>query len=88
MVVVMFGVFSIYWGALWKVPDHQLSGWVVNFDSGEVGSAVTQGLLASSASSVIHWQEKTGVQESEVGHLILEQKAWVAVVSEYVSSVF
>ncbi len=29
MVILMFGVFSIYWGALWKVPDHKLPGWVV-----------------------------------------------------------
>ncbi|KAG7440387.1 uncharacterized protein BT62DRAFT_924057 [Guyanagaster necrorhizus] len=29
MVVLMFSVFSIYWGALWKLPDHKLPGWVV-----------------------------------------------------------
>ena len=29
LVVVMFAVFSIYWGALWKTPAHNLHGWVV-----------------------------------------------------------
>ena len=29
MTVVMFCVFSIYWGALWKIPTHNLQGWIV-----------------------------------------------------------
>lgn len=29
MTIVMFCVFSIYWGALWKIPAHNLQGWVV-----------------------------------------------------------
>ncbi|KAK0185224.1 hypothetical protein F5146DRAFT_1005834 [Armillaria mellea] len=31
----MFCVFSIYWGALWKIPAHNLQGWVVNGPSSE-----------------------------------------------------
>ncbi|KAF9030543.1 hypothetical protein BDZ89DRAFT_1091563 [Hymenopellis radicata] len=80
MVLVMFSIFSIYWGALWKVPDHQLDGWIVNFDDGQVGSVFTQGLLASAASSTIRWQLRTDLQPSEVGHLVLEQHTWCAVV--------
>ena len=26
---IIFGIFSIYWGALWKIPAHQLRGWVI-----------------------------------------------------------
>ncbi len=37
MVLVMFCIFSIYWGALWKIPAHNLSGWVVDFDGSTVG---------------------------------------------------
>ena len=29
IVVLIFSVFSIYWGALWKIPAHNLHGWVV-----------------------------------------------------------
>lgn len=82
MVLVIFGIFSIYWGALWKVPDHPLPGWVIDFDGGAVGSAVSQGLLRSAAQSKIAWEVKTGLGRSEVPVLVLEQKTWVAIVSE------
>jgi hypothetical protein len=29
IVVLIFSVFSIYWGSLWKIPAHNLHGWVV-----------------------------------------------------------
>lgn len=29
VVLAIFGVFSIYWGSLWKVPAHTLQGWIV-----------------------------------------------------------
>ena len=29
LMVAMFAIFSIYWGALWKTPVHSLDGWVV-----------------------------------------------------------
>ncbi|KIY66183.1 hypothetical protein CYLTODRAFT_423687 [Cylindrobasidium torrendii FP15055 ss-10] len=80
MILVIFCIFSIYWGALWKVPDHQLPGWVIDFDGGAIGSAVSQGLLGSAAQSKIAWQTVTGLDASEVPVLIREQKAWVAVV--------
>jgi hypothetical protein len=28
-VVLIFAVFSIFWGALWKIPVHNLPGWVI-----------------------------------------------------------
>jgi len=28
-VVLIFAVFSIFWGALWKIPVHDLPGWVI-----------------------------------------------------------
>ena len=27
--IMIFSVFSIYWGSLWKVPVYNLQGWVV-----------------------------------------------------------
>ena len=28
-VVLIFAVFSIFWGALWKIPAHNLPGWII-----------------------------------------------------------
>jgi len=28
-IVLIFVVFSIFWGALWKTPAHNLPGWVI-----------------------------------------------------------
>lgn len=33
-VVLIFAVFSIFWGALWKIPAHNLPGWVIVSDFG------------------------------------------------------
>lgn len=91
LVIAMFCIFSIYWGALWKVPDHQLHGWVLNFDSqasGSIGQAVMQGMLQTSATSTVRWAEKTGVAESDVAHQVLDQKTWAAVVSEWIIQSF
>jgi len=29
IIIAIFAVFSIYWGALWKIPAHNLQGWIV-----------------------------------------------------------
>lgn len=29
LIIAIFAVFSIFWGALWKTPAHNLSGWIV-----------------------------------------------------------
>ncbi|KAF8153412.1 hypothetical protein B0H34DRAFT_800617 [Crassisporium funariophilum] len=47
-ILVIFAVFSIYWGSLWKVPAHPLEGWIVDFDGGQVGEAVVQDLSGMS----------------------------------------
>ncbi len=81
MVILVFAVFSIYWGALWKVPDHKLIGWVVDLDGGSIGSAVSSSLLAdTSRSATVAWRTFTAGSAAEVSNLISEQKAWVAVV--------
>jgi len=28
-ILLIFCVFSIYWGSVWKIPTHNLPGWVV-----------------------------------------------------------
>ncbi|THV04749.1 hypothetical protein K435DRAFT_714295 [Dendrothele bispora CBS 962.96] len=84
LVVVMFAVFSIYWGALWKTPAHNLHGWVVDFDQSNIGTAVVQTLVASSTSTKITWTEIPASEfaggPSEIAGRIAEEGAWVAVV--------
>ncbi|KAK0438218.1 hypothetical protein EV421DRAFT_1714431 [Armillaria borealis] len=84
IVILMFTIFSIYWGALWKIPDHKLPGWVVDFDGNTIGSTVTNALLSdTAATSRVSWKQMPASDFSgpdEVGHWIVEQKAWVAVV--------
>ncbi|KAF9036964.1 hypothetical protein BDZ89DRAFT_1061652 [Hymenopellis radicata] len=70
MIVVMFAVFSIYWGALWKLPAHPLRGWIVDLD----GSA-------SRAGSKIAWETWSRNEDAnEIATLVREENAWVAVV--------
>ncbi|KAJ4473150.1 hypothetical protein J3R30DRAFT_3296823 [Lentinula aciculospora] len=82
--VAMFPIFSIYWGALWKSPDHPLTGWVVDFDQSTVGNTVVQALEASSTSGKITWSQVSSSNfpggPSEVGNDVVEQKTWMAVV--------
>ncbi|KAJ7901276.1 hypothetical protein B0H13DRAFT_2028525 [Mycena leptocephala] len=44
--IVIFAIFSIYWGSLWKTPLYALPGWIVDFDGGMVGQGVMQALSA------------------------------------------
>ncbi|KAK0436562.1 hypothetical protein EV421DRAFT_1112123 [Armillaria borealis] len=81
MTIAMFCVFSIYWGALWKIPAHNLQGWVVDFDGSTVGNAVVQGLVSSS--SKVTWTERSSSEFSgpdEVANLVVDEKTWVVVV--------
>ncbi|KAF5386487.1 hypothetical protein D9757_005893 [Collybiopsis confluens] len=86
LIVVMFTVFSIFWGALWKTPAHKLKGWVVDFDQSSVGNAMVQALLesSSSASSHIEWTSVPSSNflggPSEVANDVVEQRTWIAVV--------
>ncbi|KAF9077315.1 hypothetical protein BDP27DRAFT_1209087 [Rhodocollybia butyracea] len=84
LVVAMFLIFSIYWGALWRTPAHKLNGWVVDFDQSIVGSTVVQALEASSASTNIIWSQVSSSNflggPSQVADDVVEQKTWVAVV--------
>ncbi|KAJ1038730.1 hypothetical protein NDA10_002388 [Ustilago hordei] len=47
--IVIWAVMSIYWGSVWKEIDlsPNLTAWIVNRDSGAVGAAVQEALLAA-----------------------------------------
>lgn len=100
--LVIFCVLSIYWGALYKIPDHKLDGWLVvrlfcrslsknleltcqDFDGSTLGKTVVDAFAADTGHSArVVWKimdpDHFDGDPAEVSHLILEQKAWVAVV--------
>lgn len=83
IVVLIFSVFSIYWGSLWKIPAHNLHGWVVDFDGGMVGQQVAQSLGSNVGPSKVTWSVIPASQVAggldELAILIREEHTWVAV---------
>ncbi|PWZ00410.1 hypothetical protein BCV70DRAFT_199690 [Testicularia cyperi] len=47
---------SIYWGSVWKEIDlsPNLTGWIINRDSGEIGTAIERALLAANNGAKPH----------------------------------
>ncbi|RDB27751.1 Nitrosoguanidine resistance protein SNG1 [Hypsizygus marmoreus] len=83
IVIAIFTVFSIYWGALWKSPVRNIQGWVIDFDGGVVGQSVVQSLTTSSRFSKVTWTAVPASQFqgglAQVANDVVEQKSWVAV---------
>ncbi|KAJ7804958.1 hypothetical protein B0H14DRAFT_3773198 [Mycena olivaceomarginata] len=85
LVVVIFAVFSIYWGSVWSTPHHSLPGWiVVRLDGGAVGQSVSNALISINAgTSGIAWQVVPASQFpggiSQLQNAIVQEKTWYAV---------
>ncbi|KAI0305594.1 hypothetical protein B0F90DRAFT_1624843 [Multifurca ochricompacta] len=86
LILFIFSVLSIYWGALWQTPTHvyNLNGWVVDFDGGEVGQFVSRAVVASSGSpTAITWNAVStelfpnGTHDLE--DAVVQEKAWVII---------
>ncbi|KDR66504.1 hypothetical protein GALMADRAFT_1156271 [Galerina marginata CBS 339.88] len=80
--ITILSIFSIFWGALWRIPAYALPGWI-DFDGGELGQIVAQDLMAADM-SVVSWEM---VPASEfpngidgVAEKIRDNRAWVAVI--------
>ncbi|KAG5641494.1 hypothetical protein DXG03_005091 [Asterophora parasitica] len=85
IIILIFTVFPIFWGALWKTPVRKLQGWVIDFDGGEVGQSVVQALTSPEVGGMgkINWSVipasrfPKGVKD--VGDALVEQHAWAAI---------
>ncbi|KAJ6593148.1 hypothetical protein B0H19DRAFT_1089196 [Mycena capillaripes] len=82
--IIVFGVCAIYWGSLRSIPEHNVAGWIVDYDGGFVGQEVVATLSAiSSGSNGIAWEVIDAAQFpeglSQVENAIVEEKAWVAI---------
>ncbi|KAF9483273.1 hypothetical protein BDN70DRAFT_873964 [Pholiota conissans] len=80
--ITIFAMFAMFWGALWKIPTQPISGWIVDFDGGEIGQAVVQGLTAPEV-TFIRWttipSTQFAVGVSGLMDAMKDEKAWVAV---------
>ncbi|OAX42269.1 hypothetical protein K503DRAFT_375112 [Rhizopogon vinicolor AM-OR11-026] len=88
MVVLCFmiwGVLPIYWAALGRSSNniHNLSGFVVDFDGGEIGQAVTQAFQNISSPQQVSWVIVDAAQfpngPDDVAQALLDHRCWVAV---------
>ncbi|KAI0311955.1 hypothetical protein OF83DRAFT_1166149 [Amylostereum chailletii] len=86
-IVVMMAVLPIYWGALWQTPAHahNLHGWVVDLDGGNIGSFITEAFVnATGPATQMTWrvvpssQFPNGVSDFEE-LLVHKEKAWAIV---------
>lgn len=85
IVFVIFAVFSIYWGALWKIPARPLGGLIFDFDGGPVGTAITSTFLASPANTGgIHWRQ-SNILGTDASDLVRQEQTWVAVVGALIA---
>ncbi|KAJ3570610.1 hypothetical protein NP233_g4289 [Leucocoprinus birnbaumii] len=80
---VIFGIFPILYGSFYKTPARSLPGWIVDFDGGVVGQAVTTGLSAPNPLSFVTWSVMPASQfpggVDEVVNQVLDYKTWIAV---------
>ncbi|KAF9463855.1 hypothetical protein BDZ94DRAFT_1217283 [Collybia nuda] len=81
IVIIIFAIFSIYWGALWKTPVRNLNGWIVDFDNALIGTTVKEALMMPSPQSKVTWkvvpmdQFPGGVPDVE--RAVKEEKTWL-----------
>lgn len=81
--LMIWTIFPIYWGALWKTPRRRLDGWVVDFDGGMVGERVVQALTAETTPGAVAWAARPasdfpgGVEE--LGEQVKDHRVWTAI---------
>ncbi|KAG2078806.1 hypothetical protein BDR04DRAFT_997002 [Suillus decipiens] len=83
--VMIWGVLPIYWAALGRSYNniHNLSGYVVDFDGGEIGQAVTQAFRNITGLEQMSWLILDASQfpggPDEVAQAVLDHRCWAAV---------
>ena len=85
VIIMVFTILPIYWGALWKIPAHNLDGWVVDFDGSLVGQRVSQALQSSQVTSTsrITWYIKSADEfngrPEGLANAVRDEKTWAAI---------
>ncbi|EKM78188.1 hypothetical protein AGABI1DRAFT_75664 [Agaricus bisporus var. burnettii JB137-S8] len=83
LTLIIFMIFSILWGAYFRTPSYNLTGWIIDFDGSTVGQAVVDGLTQPGIPSKIDWSVLQAEQFPDgiagVSHAVAEHQTWVAV---------
>ncbi|KAG6844444.1 hypothetical protein H0H87_006898 [Tephrocybe sp. NHM501043] len=85
LVLCIFAIFSIFWGALWKTPARNLNGWVIDFDGGLIGQTVAEALSSEQVSAMgkVTWSVVPAAQFPDgldsVANDVREEKTWAAI---------
>ncbi|KAG1815950.1 uncharacterized protein BJ212DRAFT_203601 [Suillus subaureus] len=83
--VMIWGILPIYWAALGRSYNniHNLSGYVVDFDGGEIGQAVRQAFRDTTGPQQMSWLILDAAQfpggPDEVAQALLDHRCWAAV---------
>ncbi|KAH8822364.1 hypothetical protein DL96DRAFT_1714692 [Flagelloscypha sp. PMI_526] len=82
--IAMLSIFSIYWGALYQIPVHNLSGWIVDFDGGLIGNTVSQALVGPArAVGKLTWTVRSASEfpngHDDLAQAISDEAIWVIV---------
>ncbi|PPR02814.1 hypothetical protein CVT26_009600 [Gymnopilus dilepis] len=83
VVILIFAVFSIFWGALWKIPARNLEGWVIDFDGDFIGKDIAEALTLPNSLSAVTWTVISPSQfphgPSDVAAALLDEQTWAAI---------
>jgi hypothetical protein len=87
IVMIIFGVFPIFWGASWKTDQHvhNLNAFVVDFDGKDVGNATLTALQNPQfkANHFITWQIQDPIHfpggPQDLQRAVADNKAWLGV---------
>ncbi|KAH0827967.1 hypothetical protein J3R83DRAFT_3605 [Lanmaoa asiatica] len=85
LMFIILAILSIYWAALGRSSGniHNLSGYVVDFDGGQIGREVTQAFSTLHGHEQLSWLVKDPAEfpngPSDVQMALLDHRCWVAV---------
>ncbi|KAH7913173.1 hypothetical protein BJ138DRAFT_1171485 [Hygrophoropsis aurantiaca] len=85
VICVIWAVLSMYWAALGRTSGHihNLSGYVVDFDGGQIGQAVTQTFADIHSPNQLTWLIKDASEfpngPSDVAAALLDDRCWAAI---------
>jgi hypothetical protein len=85
--LVIFAIFSIYWGALWQAPSntHKLRGWIVDFDGDRIGQTVIQTFTSTNSPFLMTWEVHPASAfpsgTTDLANAVVEEKCWAAIAS-------
>jgi hypothetical protein len=86
LTLVIFGVFSMFWGSIYKISTntHKMVGWVVDFDNGPIGHTITSAIPQIPFDPTkVTWVIKSASDfpggPQDLANAVHEQDVWFAV---------